>query len=65
MFDNLFEELAAMKDAWRMDAREALRFIAENRDMYDGSVGIQFDKFIDVMEVLVDTVEEGESATIH
>lgn len=50
MFDALFLELTAMKDAWRMDAREALVFIAENREMYDGEVGDQFDKFVDIME---------------
>ena len=52
MFDDLFVELAAMKDAWRMDAKEALEFIAENREMYDGEVGDQFDTFIDIMEAV-------------
>lgn len=55
MFDALFDELATMKDAWRMDAREALIFIAENREMYDGPVGNQFDRFIDIMEELYGT----------
>lgn len=50
MFDELFEELGAMKDAWRMDAREALEFIGENRDMYEGPVGDQFDRFAEVIE---------------
>lgn len=54
-YDELFEELASMKDAWRMDAREALMFIAENRDMYEGPVGDQFDSFVDVMESIYET----------
>ena len=55
MFDALFDELAAMKDAWRMDAKEALTFIAENREMYDGEVGDQFDAFVDIMEAIYET----------
>ena len=62
MFDALFDELAAMKDAWDMNARDALRFIAENRDMYDGEVGEEFDYFTEVMAVII---EEAEGAVYH
>ena len=55
MFDALFNELVAIRDAWGMTAREALVYIAENREMYDGAVGDQFDSFVEVMEVIYDT----------
>lgn len=50
MFNALFEEIHCMKDAWGMSPREALIFIAENRDMYEGDVGAEFDRFLAIME---------------
>lgn len=61
MFDALFDELAAMKDAWGMDAKEALEFIAENREMYDGPVGDQFDTFLGIMEAIY----ENDTVVLH
>ena len=62
MFDALFNEIEAMKDAWRFTAGEALQFIGDNLEFYEG-VSDEYLKFMEVCELLYGEAEEG--AVIH
>jgi hypothetical protein len=61
MLKALWDEVEAMMDAWNWTPATALKFIAENRDLYDGPIGEAYDTFAAVLSDVMNI----EGLTMH
>jgi hypothetical protein len=61
MLEVLWDEVECMMDAWGWSPIECFKFIAENRDMYEGEIGDAYDRFAEVLTTVFNT----EGATVH